>query len=424
MSPYKKSVLSNGVRIVTEQHSHSKSVSIGVWVLTGTRDEANDEVGLSHFVEHLVFKGTKTRNAYQIARSLESLGGDLNAYTTREYTNYHCLVLKEDWKTGLEVLADLVCNMKISNKDFELEKKVILQEIAMSEDAPEELIYDYFYEGVYQNHPLARQILGQSETISKMTQKKVYEFYKHFYQGSNLIISAAGPIDHDQFVIACQKNFKSRKKFTGGILPRRAPRWKLYRKIFEREMEQAHILVGFPASSFHDKHRFEAFILNALLGGGMTSKLYQAIREKQGLAYTVFSSLNTNVDSGNISVYAGTDSKNVKKVIQIIADELKKIKKHGIKSRDINLFKTQVRGQLLMGSDEIENRMSSLGVNEMVFEKYKSVDAVIAEMEKVTEKSMKEYIKEYLDLSKASIVLVGPNLKQYTDWVNNYNFNK
>ncbi len=423
MSAFKKSVLSNGVRVVTEQHPYSKSVSIGVWVLTGTRDEKPTEVGLSHFVEHLVFKGTKTRNAYQIAKSLESLGGDLNAYTTREYTNYHCLVLKEDWKIGLEVLADLVCNMRISKKDFELEKKVILQEIAMSDDTPEDLIYDYFFEGIYKNHPLGRQILGLSTTIEKMTQKKVLEFYKHFYQGQNLIISAAGPVDHDQFVIQCQKHFRTRKKFTAKST-RRAPRWKAHRQIYERDMEQAHILVGLPAASFQDKYRFEAFILNALLGGGMTSRLYQAIREKQGLAYTVFSGLNTNVDSGNISVYAGTDTKNVKKVVQIIADELLKIKKHGIKTSDINLFKTQVRGQLLMGSEDTENRMSSLGVNEMIYKNYRAVESVIAEIEKVTEKSMKEYIKKYMDLKKAAVILVGPSLNEHTEWLNKFNFSR
>lgn len=421
MSDFKKTILPNGVRVVTEQHPYSKSVSIGVWVLTGTRDEAEDQVGLSHFVEHLVFKGTKTRNAYQIAKSLESLGGDLNAYTTREYTNYHCLVLKEDWKAGLEVLSDLVCNMQISKKDFELEKKVILQEIAMSDDTPEELIYDYFFEGVYAKHPLARQILGKSETISKMTQKKVYEFYRRFYQGENLIISAAGSVDHDQFVIQCQKMFKNRRRFSGHI-KRRAPRWKSCRKIYERDMEQAHILIGFPASSFYDKYRFEAFILNALLGGGMTSRLYQAIREKQGLAYTVFSSLSTNADSGNISVYAATDSKNVKKVIQIVAEELRKIKKQGIRERDINLFKTQVRGQLLMGSEDIENRMSSLGINEMIFSTYRSVDQIIAEVDQVSEKSMKEYIKKYLDLDKISVILMGAEFKDHVDWLSDFKF--
>jgi predicted Zn-dependent peptidase len=423
MNSFKKSVLPNGVRVVTEQHQHSRSVSIGVWVLTGTRDEKEDEVGLSHFVEHLVFKGTKTRNTYQIAKSLESLGGDLNAYTTREYTNYHCLVLKEDWKIGLEILSDLVCNMKISKKDFELEKKVILQEIAMSDDTPEDLIYDYFFEGVYKNHPLERQILGKSETISKMTQKKVFEFYRHFYQGENLIISAAGPVDHDQFVIQCQKFFRTRKKFDS-VKTRRAPRWKVCRKIYERDMEQAHILVGFPSTTFNDKYRFEAYILNSLLGGGMTSRLYQAIREKQGLAYTVFSSLNTNVDSGNISIYAGTDTKNVKKVIQIIKEELQKIKKLGIKTRDLNHFKTQVRGQLLMGSDEIENRMASLGINEMIFKKYKSVDQVISEIEQITEETMQDYIDNYFDLKKAAIIMVGPELNKHADWLKNFDFSK
>jgi predicted Zn-dependent peptidase len=423
MKAYKKSVLSNGVRVVTEHHPHSKSVSIGVWVLTGTRDESPDEVGLSHFVEHLVFKGTKKRNTYQIAKSLESLGGELNAYTTREYTNYYALVLKEDWKNGLDVLADLVSNMKISQKDFELEKKVILQEIAMSDDTPEDIIYDYLFEGSYKNHPLGRQILGKSQTIQKMTQKKVFEFYKHFYQGENLIISAAGPIEHDPFVIECQKFFKSKKHYKS-VQKRRAPIWKKFRDIRDQDMEQAHILIGFPATSFRDKNRFEAFILNSLLGGGMTSRLYQAIREKQGLAYSVFSSLNTNIDSGNILIYAATDSKNVKKVINIIATELRKLKKQSIKMADINLFKHQVKGQLLMGSDDIENRMSSLGVNEMIFNEYRSVDSVIAEIEKIDEKSMRQYIRDWLDLSKISVVLMGPNLKQHKEWLENYDFSK
>jgi predicted Zn-dependent peptidase len=424
LTQFKKTILPNGVRVVSEQHSSSKSVSLGVWVLTGTRDEDEIDIGLSHFVEHLVFKGTKTRNAYQIAKSLESLGGDLNAYTTREHTCYHCLVLKEDWKMGLEVLSDLVCNMKLSKKDFELEKKVILQEIAMCDDTPEDIIYDYLFEHSYKNHPLGRQILGKSETIEKMTQKRVFDFYKTYYQGSNLIVSAAGPITHDELVIEAQKMFKTRKKF----IPqknRRAPVWKKCRKIYDKEdMEQAHILLGIPAASFNDDYRFEAFIVNSLLGGGMTSKLYQAVREKQGLAYTVFSALNTQTDSGNITIYAGTDSKKVKKVISIIADELLKIKKTGIKQSDLNLFKTQVRGQLLMGSDDVENRMGSLGVNEMIFEDYRSVERVIEQIEKVTLKSVNKYIKSDFDLDKVSIILMGSELASLKSWIENYNFNK
>lgn len=421
---FKKSTLPNGVRVVTESHPHSKSVSIGIWVLTGTRDERPEDIGISHFVEHLVFKGTKKRNAYQIAKSLESLGGDLNAYTTREYTNYHCLVLKEDWKMGLDVLSDLVCNMKLLNKDFELEKKVILQEIAMSEDSPEDIIYDRLFESSYKNHPLSRSILGESLTIEKMTQRRVLDFYKHYYQGSNLIVSAAGPLDHDQFVIECQKYFKTRKKFVGKQ-KRRAPIWKTSRQVIEKELEQAHILLALPATSFHDKYRFEAFIVNTLLGGGgMTSRLYQAVRERQGLAYSIFSSLNTNVDSSNITIHAGTDSKKIKQVVKIIHSELLRLKKEGIKNSDIQLFKTQVRGQLLMGSDDIENRMVSLGVNEMIFQDYRSVEAVIEEVEAVNQDSLKIYLKNHFDLAKIGAVLMGPGVSELKDWIEDYDFSK
>lgn len=422
-SDFKKSILPNGVRIVTEQHPYSRSVSLGVWISTGTRDEASSEVGLSHFLEHLVFKGTKKRNAYQIAKSLESLGGDLNAFTTREYTHYHCLVLKEDWKLGLDVLADLSCNMQITKKNFELEKKVILQEIVMSDDTPEDIIYDYFFEGVYKGHPLSRQILGKSQTIEKMTLKKVIDFYSKYYQGKNLIISAAGPVEHDAVVIECQKLFKNKKDFRLSD-KRKKPKWTVTRKIIEKELEQAHILVGFPTTSFFSRYRFEAFILNSVLGGGMTSRLYQAIREKQGLAYTVYSSLNTNIDSASICVYAGTDMTNIQKVIRIIAKELFKIKKNGFKKHDLELFKKQVRGQLLMGSDDIENRMASLGLNEMIFNEYKSVEAVIKEIESVSLDSMHRFLNESFDLNKVSVVVMGHEIKKHQEWLNSFDFSK
>ena len=420
---FKKTILPNGVRVVSEHHPYSKSVSLGVWIATGTRDENSQDIGLSHFVEHLVFKGTKKRNAYQIAKSLESLGGDLNAYTTRENTTYHCTVLKEDWAVGLEVLSDLVCNMNLSKKDFELEKKVVLQEIAMSDDTPEDIIYDYLFEHSYKGHPLGRQILGQSETISKMTLRKVFDFYKSYYQGHNLIVSAAGPIDHDALVVEAQKLFKSRKPLNRKH-KRRSPKWKKARAFYEDESEQVHILMGMPATSFFDEYRFEAFIINSLLGGGMTSKLYQAVREKQGLAYSVFSGLNTQTDSGNITIYAATDPAKVKKVIQIIKDEMLKIKKEGVKKSDIELFKKQVRGQLLMGSDDIENRMTSLGVNEMIFGEYRSVDSVIKEVDAISEKSIREYLKNHFDLSQMSVVLMGPKLAEIQDWVTHLDFSK
>lgn len=419
MSVFKKTVLPNGIRIVSEQHAHSKAVSLGVWVLTGTRDEKNEVLGISHFLEHLVFKGTKTRNAYQIAKSLESLGGDLNAYTTRESTTYHCQVLKEDWREGLNVLTDLVCNMKITEKDFNLEKGVILQEIMMGDDSAEDIIYDYFFETVYKNHPLGRNILGKKETVQNMTIQKIVDYYKKTYQGKNLIISAAGKIEHDELVIECQKLFKSRQTYN---LPnkRKAPPWVAGRKIVEKDLEQTHMLVAFPAASYHDKYRLEAYVLNSLLGGGMTSKLYQAVREKKGLAYSVFSMLNTQTDSGSITIYAATDTKNVKRVLSIIKRELKKIKAKGISKREVEMFRTQVRGQLLMGSEDIENRMTSLGVNEMTFGEYRSVDRVIADVEAVTHESVNRYLNNHFNLNKAAIIMIGPDMKKVEPWLKTF----
>lgn len=404
---------------MSEQHAHSKSVALGIWVLTGTRDEKNEVLGISHFLEHLVFKGTKTKNAYQIAKSLESLGGDLNAYTTRESTTYHCQVLKEDWREGLSVLTDLVCNMRITEKDFNLEKGVILQEIMMGDDSAEDIIYDYFFETVYENHPLGRQILGKKETVQKMTIKKIVDYYKKTYQGKNLIISAAGRIDHDELVRESQRLFRSRKTYN---LPnrRKPPEWVSGRKIIEKELEQTHMLIAFPAASYHDKYRLEAFVLNSILGGGMTSKLYQAVREKKGLAYSVFSMLNTQTDSGSITIYAATDTKNVKRVLNIMKRELKKIKQNGISRREVEMFKTQVRGQLLMGSEDIENRMTSLGVNEMTFGEYRSVDRVISEVEAVTFESVNKYVDTRFNLNKAAIIMIGPDVKKIEPFLKKY----
>jgi predicted Zn-dependent peptidase len=299
---FKKSELSNGIRVVSEMHPGSCAVSISIWVLTGTRDEASTDAGISHLLEHLVFKGTKTRSAYQIAKSLEALGGELNAYTTRENTCYHALVLKDHWEEALDVLADLVNNMHLNRKDFALEKSVILQEIAMSEDSHEEIIYDILYDQVYGQHPLGRSILGTPASITKMKQSQVMNYYKKTYAGENLIVSAAGCIDHSELVDGIQKRLGGKKPIDLD-LPRRSPRWLKRRHVVEKQAEQVHMLIGLPTASFKDKNRFEAVITNTLLGGGMTSKLYQSVRERRGLVYTIHSSLNTHIDSGILTIY-------------------------------------------------------------------------------------------------------------------------
>jgi predicted Zn-dependent peptidase len=421
MIQFKKSELDNGIRVLSEQHPNSRAISMGIWVLTGTRDEDSNEAGISHLLEHLVFKGTKTRSAYAIAKSLEALGGDLNAYTTREYTCYHALVLKDHWTKALDVLCDLISNMQISTNDFKLEKGVILQEIAMTDDNPEELIYDVLFEKVYAGNPVAEPILGTVKSVASMSQKKVADYYKSRYTGKNIIVSVAGDVEHEVFLDAVNQRLAKKKKAQFNIT-RQRPRWKTARTVVEKTSEQVHLLMGLPTASFQDPRRFEAYIVNTLLGGGMTSKLYQSVREKKGLVYTIHSMLNTFVDTGSMMVYAGTDLKSIRKVTELVAKEFQKLKRDGISKSDVELFKTQVVGSILLGSDDIENRMSSIAVNEMVFGEYRSVDAVIQQIQKVTRESVNEFIKTEFKTDKISGVLMGAGVEEHRKWWKEFEF--
>lgn len=421
MVRFKKTVLKNGIRVVSELHSESRAASIGIWVGTGTRDEDPGDEGISHFLEHLVFKGTKTRTAYQIAKSLEALGGDLNAFTTREYTCYHALVLKDHWHKALDVLTDLVSNMELRRLDFQLEKSVILQEIAMGDDALEELIYDEYLSRCLPKHPLGRPILGTSESVQRMTQKQIQKYYKERYTGSNLIIAASGHIDHSELVEAVEKLLgnKPKRRFK---IRRTKPRHRPFRAVIEKKTEQLHLLLGLPCSSFKDRNRFESFIINALLGGGMTSKLYQSVREKKGLVYSIYSSLNTFDDFGVINIYAGCEKDNMKSVIRTIASELRRVRRNGITPGELELFKTQVAGSLLLGSDDIDNRMQSIAVNEMVFGKYKPVDSIIDEVNAVTAKSVNQYMKKVFDFDEMGMILMGGGAEDLKEWFLEFKF--
>jgi len=412
---FKKAVLRNGIRVVSEMHPQSRAVSLGLWVLTGTRDEEPDEAGISHFLEHLVFKGTRTRSAYQIAKSLEALGGDLNAYTTREYTVYHCLLLKDHWRKGLEVLADLVSNMHMTKSDFELERSVILQEIAMGEDDLEELIYDVYFEKTLPRSPLGKPILGNVASISDMKMGQVANYYRRKYSGNNIIVSGAGNLDHHDLVVAVDEflGHKKKRKFK---VDRGHPKHKPIRYVVEKPSEQLHLCMGLPVTSFRDRMRFDAFIVNALLGGGMTSKLYQSVREKRGLVYSVYSSLNTFDDFGCINIYAACDKKNMKAVFKSIGQEIRRLRKHKISEHELEMFKTQVKGAVLLGTDDVDNRMTSIAVNEMVFGKYKPVEQIIEEIDSVSVKSVNEFVARYIQPDETAMVLMGGGAKELEPW--------
>ncbi|MFN7453573.1 MAG: M16 family metallopeptidase [Pseudobdellovibrionaceae bacterium] len=423
MIRFKKTVLDNGLTVVSEAHPQSHAVSMGIWVLTGTRDEPEADAGVSHFLEHMVFKGTKTRSAFQIAKSLEQLGGDLNAFTTRENTCYHALVLKDHWKEGLEVLSDLVSGMDFSKEDYALEKSVILQEIAMGDDNIEELVYDIYLEKSLPNSPLGKQILGTVASISAMKASRLKQYYKSRYSGNNLILAVAGNIDHQDLVDEVIKLLGKKKKVRLPDL-RKKPTHRSFRHVEERQVEQLHFLCGFPSASFKDKHRFEAFIVNALLGGGMTSRLYQSVRERKGLVYSIHSSLNTFDDFGLINIYAACEPKNMKSVVTSVAREIQKAKKRGITASELKMYQTQVSGAILLGSDDIDNRMQSIAVNEMVFGKYKPVEQVIEEIRSVTPKSVKEYFEKYIHTDSMGALLMGGKAESLKDWFLEFDFKR
>ncbi len=415
---FAKTTLKNGIRVVSERHTHTRAVAIGIWVMAGTRDESSSQAGISHFLEHLTFKGTKKRTSYQLAKALEEVGGELNAYTTREYTCYHALVLRDHWKRAVEVLADLVSNMNLKEPHFQLEKAVVLQELSSSFENHEDHIYDEFLERAFKGNPLGGPILGTEESLTKMIRKDINKYYSQRYVGSNILVSCAGNVEHEALVEEIKKHLgqKSRGR---ALKPREKSKFHSFSEIIDKSTDQAHLLLGLPTGKYNDPLRFEAFIVNALLGGGMTSKLFQSVRERKGLTYSVYSSLNTFTDSGILMVYAGVETDKLKEVVNTILKSMYEIRAKGVSAHHLKLFKTQVIGSILLGSDDVENRMTSLGINEMVLGRYKPVQEVIDEIEAVNKKSLAAYIEKYFQLDKLGGLLLGSNLKSYRSWWEN-----
>jgi predicted Zn-dependent peptidase len=403
---YQKTVLDNGVRVVTESHPFTRAVSVGIFVDVGTRDENPKKAGMTHFLEHLVFKGTRKRNALELAKVLEAVGGDLNAYTSREYTCFHATSLKEHLSLSLDVVTDLVTSASLANDDFLKEREVILQEIDMSKDTLDEYILDVYLEKAFEGHPLATSILGTPETLGALKRSDVVEHYRSGFRGPRIVVSVAGPMEHDQVLKYVAKSLGKLEKRTKAF-PRKAPRVKHVQEFIHRPSEQVHLMVGWPSCSYKSPARFDSYVISELLGGGVTSRFYQKIREDKGLVYSVYSFLQSFIDSGLFLVYAGTSEKNSLKVLKAIRSEFEKFMDKGIKDSELEMFKTQLKGQILLGAEDMENRMNSLGVNELVFGVYRPVDDVIHQIDEVNRKSVGEYIERYFNKNDVSLMVMG-----------------
>lgn len=409
---YQKTVLDNGIRVVTETHHWAKTVHLGFFIECGTKHELEGQMGMAHLTEHMVFKGTEKKSPLDLVLDIEKVGADINAHTSREYTCYNTTGLKEALPLCLETLTDLVFNADFKDDEFEREKSVVIQEIDMSKDNLEDHIFDLFFEKSFKKHPMARNILGTKKSLKKITREELIRYYEECYQTPKMIISMAGPVTHEEFLaLIKEQGLDKKKKSKPEIYPEasRLPQLEhtSFREWVRRPSEQAHLTIGMPSVSFVDSLRFESYVLSSYLGGGMTSRLYQVIREQKGWAYNVYTYLQSFFEGGSLAVYLGTAPENVVSILELLNQEFKNLLKRGISLEDLNLYKTQVKANIVMGMDDLESRMNSIGVNEMIFRKYRSADDVLRDLDKITIDSFNTLLPRVFDPSHMSILCMG-----------------
>ena len=407
-SHYNKTVLENGIRVVSSRMPQVRSVCIGVWVNSGSRNEKPGENGISHFIEHLVFKGTKKRSARDIAVSLESVGGSLNAFTGREHTCYYAKVLDEHVNTALDILSDILENSLFRSTDFKKEKSVIIEEIMDAEDTPSDLIFDLFMEALWGKHPLGRPIIGTLQSVLKIKRIQVLDYLKRNYVYPRVVISASGKINHQELVKKVKKCFRFYKKNTDENVLEKTLVPHSARKVRKRKTAQTHVCLGFPGYSFTDPLKYPALVLSNILGGGMSSRLFQRIREELGLAYNIYSFSDFFNDGGVFGIYLGTNQEKLISCIKLILKELNSIKKKKISKDELEHACYQLKGGLIFAAESTTNQMNRLARHELFFGDYFSLDKTITQIDKVNAKDVIEVANQLLDSDKLCATVLGP----------------
>jgi len=402
-----REVLPNGLTIITEEMQHIRSVSVGIWVRTGSRDEDMQWNGISHFVEHMVFKGTQHRSAEDIARQVDSIGGNMDAFTAKECVCFNMKVLDEHLPVAMDVLSDLVLNPTFDEKDITRERGVIMEEIKMDEDNPDYLVHEIFTQSFWKDHPLGKPILGTKDTVRKFERDPVLNFYGQRFAPGNLIVCAAGNLKHEGFVQLVLKHFQQMKPMPNGFhssQPTIVPRIIMRNK---KSLEQVQICVGVPSHPIAHERRHASYILNTLLGGGMSSRLFQNIRERQGLAYAIYSDLNPYRDTGCLSVYAGTSRASAAKVVQSIVSEFHKLKNERVPEEEMRRSKDQLKGSLMLSLESSTARMSNLARQEMYFDRFYTMDELIEKIESVTAEEVKALANEFFHPKCIAVTVLG-----------------
>ena len=404
----------SGLRIVTEEVSTSRSAAVGIWANVGSRDEVKSVAGASHFLEHLLFKGTKRRTALEISSSIEAVGGEMNAFTGQEYTCFYARVIDNDLPLAVDVVTDLITSSTFTAEDVDSERTVVLSEIAVRDDDPSDYIHELYLDTVYGDSPIGRSILGTVDSINKMPRNSIYNYYKKHYQPENLVVSVAGNVKHKKVVKLVEEalardNFLDappKKHQTRIATPVKTPGLGKV-GIIDRKTEQAHILYGFPGLARNDERRFALSVLSSAVGGGMASRLFQEIREKRGLAYTTYSYPQQFAGTGTLAFYAGCKVEKAEEVIKLMREISESVAQHGLTAEEISRAKGAVTGGLILGQEDTGSRMSRIGKSELVYGEIMSFDDILAKVRSVTPEQVHQLARD-LFTAPATLALVGP----------------
>jgi predicted Zn-dependent peptidase len=404
---YQKTVLDNGIRILSEELPHVRSASIGIWVNAGARNEDKRVNGISHFIEHMLFKGTQRRTAIDIAKEMDSVGGILNAFTNRECTCFYAKVLERHLPLAVDLLSDIFLNSVFDPEELEKERKVILQEISMVEDTPDDYVHDFFHNVIWPEDPLGRPILGTTDTVNSISRDDMMGYMRERYLPGDVIITAAGSLNHKSLLdLLMDKGFSSVKpsQRVKGIY---TPEFSTQVAVHKKRLEQVHLCLGTKAIEQTHPLRYHNYILNTVLGGGMSSRLFQEIREKRGLAYSVYSYLSSYCDTGSLAVYVGTGEGQYREVIGLVRDELKRLKESLIEEKELQSAKEQIKGNLLLGLESTDSWMTKLAKNEIYFGRDVPIDEVMAGIDAVTAGRVRDLANEMFKRDSIALAVVG-----------------
>lgn len=404
---YKKETLPNGLRIVFEEIPHVQSLSIGIWVGAGTRDEDRYNNGISHFIEHMMFKGTETRSAKDIAEQIDNIGGQLNAFTGKECTCYYAKVLNSHIELAFDILSDMMFKSLFDDKDIVKEKNVVIEEINMYEDNPEELVHDLYAANIFKGHSLGFPVLGTKKTVKAYKRKDILLYLNRFYRPDNTVISVAGNADFERIVEYSKKFFGEWGERDSSPGQFGEPSLNFGRQVKKRDTEQVHFCLGFKGLNQRDKNLYSFLALNNLLGGGMSSRLFQRIREELALVYSVYSYPATYSDIGLMTVYAGTNPAQLEKVFSYIIEELMQLREKGISGVELNRVKEQMKGNYILGMEGTGSRMSALGKSELLLGRTFTPEETLEKIDKISMESFVSVIDNVLDFEQMAVTVLG-----------------